>query len=450
MQSDTICALATTSGGALGLIRVSGQDAITVTEKIFHAKSNISLSQRNTKSLIFGQIRSSSNEIIDEVLLSVFHAPHSYTGENCVEISCHGSRYIIDRILEELIYNGCRMALPGEYTKRAFLNGKMDLSQAESVADLIAAENKASHDVAMAQMKGGISNELAQMREQLIHIASLLELELDFSEEDVEFANRAELQSLITSLDRQIMSLIVSFRKGKAIKDGVPVIIVGKTNVGKSTLLNRLLDDERAIVSDVHGTTRDLIEDTTTINGVSFRFIDTAGLRKTDDVVENIGIRRTYDRLSQAMLVLWVIDETPSRDEIDEMRKQCEGKSVILVINKTDIKQVQNTTPFPTVSISAQYDENLQSLENEIFTTVIGETNTMTDVIVSNQRHYDILLRAKESVENINSAIHSNLPSELIAEDLKNTIHILAEITGGEITSTDVLESIFSQFCIGK
>ncbi|MDO4819983.1 MAG: tRNA uridine-5-carboxymethylaminomethyl(34) synthesis GTPase MnmE [Prevotella sp.] len=450
MQSNTICALATAPGGALGLIRVSGQDAITVTEKIFHAKSNIPLSQRDTKSLIFGQIRSSSNEIIDEVLLSVFHAPHSYTGENCVEISCHGSRYIIDRILEELIYHGCRMALPGEYTKRAFLNGKMDLSQAESVADLIAAENKASHDVAMSQMKGGISNELAQMREQLIHIASLLELELDFSEEDVEFANRAELQSLITSLDRQITTLIVSFRKGKAIKDGVPVIIVGKTNVGKSTLLNRLLDDERAIVSDVHGTTRDLIEDTTTINDVSFRFIDTAGLRKTDDVVENIGIRRTYDRLSQAMLVLWVIDETPSRDEIDEMRKQCEGKSVILVINKTDIKQVQNTTPFPTVSISAQYDENLQSLENEIFTTVIGETNTMTDVIVSNQRHYDILLRAKESVENINSAIHSNLPSELIAEDLKNTIHILAEITGGEITSTDVLESIFSQFCIGK
>lgn len=450
MQSNTICALATAAGGALGLIRVSGQDAITVTEKIFHAKSNIPLSQRDTKSLIFGQIRSSSNEIIDEVLLSVFHAPHSYTGENCVEISCHGSRYIIDRILEELIYNGCRMALPGEYTKRAFLNGKMDLSQAESVADLIAAENKASHDVAMAQMKGGISNELAQMREQLIHIASLLELELDFSEEDVEFANRAELQSLITSLDRQIMSLIVSFRKGKAIKDGVPVIIVGKTNVGKSTLLNRLLDDERAIVSDVHGTTRDLIEDTTTINDVSFRFIDTAGLRKTDDVVENIGIRRTYDRLSQAMLVLWVIDETPSRDEIDEMRKQCEGKSVILVINKTDIRQVQNATPFPAVSISAQYDESLQPLENMIFKTAIGETNTMTDVIVSNQRHYDILLRAKESVENISSGIHSNLPSELIAEDLKNTIHILAEITGGEITSTDVLESIFSQFCIGK
>ena len=333
MINDTICAPATAMGGAIGIIRVSGEQAIEIASSIF--SSDLTKTEPNT--IHYGHI-ASSGETIDEVLVSVFRAPHSYTGEDSVEISCHGSRYILNKVLELLAQQGCRMANPGEFTQRAYLNGKMDLSQAEAVADLIASTNKATHQMALSQLRGGISSELAVLREKLLKLTSLLELELDFSDhEDLEFADRSELLELAKNIDNKVTNLAKSFEVGQAIKNGIPVAIVGKTNVGKSTLLNRLLRDDRAIVSDVHGTTRDTIEDTIDINGITFRFIDTAGLRETTDTVEKIGIERTYAAIEKAQIVLWIIDQEPREEEIRDVQARCKDKKLLVIHNKVDL-----------------------------------------------------------------------------------------------------------------
>ena len=339
---DTICAIATAQGGAIGTIRVSGKEAITITDKIFTPASGPTLSGRKPYTLTFGHINGENGEIVDEVLVSLFRGPHSYTGEDSTEISCHGSSYILQQVMQLLIKNGCRAAGPGEFTQRAFLNGKMDLSQAEAVADLIASTSTASHRMAMNQMRGGFSRELSQLREKLLHLTSLMELELDFSDhEELEFADRSELSQIASQVEGVINGLVQSFSVGNAIKNGIPVAIIGETNAGKSTLLNALLNEERAIVSDIHGTTRDVIEDTMNIKGILFRFIDTAGIRETSDTIESIGIERSFQKLDQASIVLWVIDSTEAETQInalkDKVIPRCEGKKLILVMNKCDM-----------------------------------------------------------------------------------------------------------------
>jgi len=337
IDSQTICALATSTGGAIGVIRVSGPDAVALTDIIFRTSGRKSLCTAKANTIHYGEIVDAAGNVIDEVLVSVFRAPHSYTGEDSTEISCHGSQYVLRKVLQMLIDCGCRQAKPGEYTLRAYLNGKMDLSQAEAVADLIAAGNRATHRLAIGQLKGHFSNELAHLREQLLKMTSLLELELDFSDQDVNFADRDELQDLALAIDRRIVSLIHSFKTGNALKQGIPVAIVGKTNVGKSTLLNRLLHEDRAIVSNIHGTTRDVIEDTAEIHGITFRFIDTAGIRHTVDSIEQLGIERTYQKLDEAAIILWLVDEPPTAEEEKLMRERTTGKKLILVFNKIDL-----------------------------------------------------------------------------------------------------------------
>ena len=333
MNNETICAIATATGGAIGIIRISGDHSLEILSRIFSKD----LTQASGNTIHYGHIHDSENNIIDEVLVSVFRAPHSYTGEESAEISCHGSQYIMKKLLELLVQNGCRMANPGEYTQRAFLNGKMDLSQAEAVADLIASTNKATHQMAMSQLRGHFSSELAQLREQLLEMTSLLELELDFSDhEDLEFADRSQLVKIAKTIDKRVTHLADSFETGQALKSGIPVAIIGKTNVGKSTLLNRLLKEDRAIVSDIHGTTRDTIEDTIEIQGVSFRFIDTAGIRQTTDQVEKIGIERTFSAIDKARIVLWVIDQEPSMEEFSDIIQRTENKKLIIIRNKID------------------------------------------------------------------------------------------------------------------
>ena len=336
-QEECICTLATPAGGAIGIIRLSGSNAISLTDKIFQSANGKSLEEAKPYTLHYGEIKDKDGNTIDDVLVSVFRAPHSYTGENSTEISCHGSRYILQQVLHRFTEVGCRQAEPGEYTRRAYLNGKMDLSQAEAVADLIASTNKATHKMALSQLKGHFSNELSLLREKLLKMTSLLELELDFSDhEELEFADRSELQALAEEINHKITTLAHSFETGNALKQGVAVAIVGKTNVGKSTLLNRLLHEEKAIVSDIHGTTRDVIEDTTLIDGITFRFIDTAGIRKTDDVVENIGIERTFQKMEEAKIVIWLLDDQPSASEIEEMKQKNQGKKLLVVFNKMD------------------------------------------------------------------------------------------------------------------
>lgn len=339
MNNNTICAIATAPGGAIGIIRISGPEAISIADKVFcPIGSNLSLSQRKAYTLAFGNIINADNEVVDEVLVSIFRAPHSYTGEDSVEISCHGSSYILQQVMFLLTENGCLPAGPGEFTQRAFLNGKMDLSQAEAVADLISSTNKATHDMALSQLKGHFSNELSELRAHLLKLTSLLELEIDFSDhEDLEFADRSELYALASDIHQRLVSLARSFEVGNALKNGIPVAIVGNTNVGKSTLLNHLLHEEKAIVSDVHGTTRDFIEDTTIINGIQFRFVDTAGIRKTDDIVENIGIERTFQKMQEAKIVLWLIDQQPTEAEIEGIKERVAGKKLIIVRNKIDL-----------------------------------------------------------------------------------------------------------------
>ena len=453
MNKDTICALATAPGGALGIVRVSGPQTLGILSRVF--TKDLSGAEPNT--IHYGHIvdcvAAPSAQTVDEVLVSVFRAPHSYTGEDSVEISCHGSRYILNKVLELLTANGCRMARPGEYTQRAYLNGKMDLSQAEAVADLIASSNKATHQLAMSQLRGGISTELSRLREQLLKLTSLLELELDFSEhEDLEFADRTELSVLANKIDNHITSLARSFEVGNALKQGVPVAIVGKTNVGKSTLLNRLLKDDRAIVSDVHGTTRDTIEDTIDIQGVAFRFIDTAGIRQTTDQVEQIGIGRTFQAIQKARVVLWVIDEHPTKEEINELIKQTENKQLIVVNNKID-KADNNSYDLlnlPSVSISAKFGTGIEALEQAIYEAADIPTLTENDIVVTNARHFEALTRSHDCIQRVIDGLQMQLSGDLLSEDLRQALDTLAEITGGQITPNEVLGNIFKNFCVGK
>ncbi len=448
-MNETICALATAPGGALGIIRVSGPQSLEILSRIF--TKNLSEAQPNT--IHYGHIKDEV-EIIDEVMVSIFRAPHSYTGEDCAEISCHGSRYILNKVLELLVQQGCRMAEPGEYTMRAYLNGKLDLSQAEAVADLIASSNQATHHLAMSQLRGHFSSELAQLRAQLLKLTSLLELELDFSDhEDLEFADRTELDKLAKNINKHISKLIHSFETGQALKQGVPVAIIGKTNVGKSTLLNRLLKDDRAIVSNVHGTTRDTIEDTIEIKGVTFRFIDTAGIRQTTDEVEKIGIGRTYSAMEKARIILWIIDEKPTNEEINEITHHTGNKKVIIVRNKSDLSESNALTiaDFPIISISAKFGTNIDALETVIYEAAGIPTLADSDIIVTNARHYDALTRAQESLSRVISSLQAQVPGDLVAEDLRQVLSELSEITGeGQITPNEVLGNIFKNFCVGK
>ena len=452
---QTICALATSVGGALGVIRVSGNDAIDIVDRAFKAPKSKKLHALPPQTVQYGHIVDEGEQTIDEVLVTCFRAPHSYTGENSVEISCHGSAYILNEVLKLLVRLGCRQAQPGEFTQRAFLNGKMDLSQAEAVADLIAATNRASAQLALGQLRGHFSGELAALRDKLLHITSLIELELDFSDQDVTFADRQELQALAEEIRTKIATLATSFETGRAIKAGISVAIVGKTNVGKSTLLNRLLKEERAIVSDIHGTTRDVIEDTIQINGINFRFIDTAGIRKTSDEIESLGIERTYQKLTEAAIVLWVIDKAPTSSEIEEMNAHTRGKRLIVVSNKTDAQSFAfptfSWTEQPTfVSVSAKFNTNIETLETSIYNAANIPEIHENDVVVTNVRHYEALTHALASIQRVLEGIALDLSGDLLAEDLRQCLHFLAEITGGSITSNEVLGNIFKHFCIGK
>ena len=451
------------------MIRLSGEQAIAIVEKIFHSADGESLHKAKAYTLHYGTINDAQGESIDDVLVGIFHAPRSYTGENVVEISCHGSRYIIGLIFRLLIQNGCRQALPGEFTQRAYLNGKMDLSQAEAVADLIASTNRTTHQLAISQLRGNFSSELSYLREQLLKMTSLMELELDFGDhEDLKFADRSDLLDLARNIHDQLTTLSNSFVAGKAIKEGIAVTIVGKTNVGKSTLLNRLLHEDRAIVSDIHGTTRDSIEDTTQLNGVTFRFIDTAGLRQTTDTIEQVGINRTWEKLSQATIVLWIVDEEPTVDDIADMRKKCEKKKLIVVRNKIDREQVgkddekerednisspkiqTSNHEFQLIPISAKFGTNIEKLEAALYEAIDIPEIKENDVIITNVRHYEALQRADKSICRVIEGLTTNLSGDLLSEDLRDTLHILAEITGGEITPEETLSNIFKNFCIGK
>lgn len=453
MDNDTICAVATPAGGALAIIRVSGNRAIEIVSEEF--SKNLLLAKGNT--LHYGTI--GRKEAIDDVLVSVFRTPHSYTGEDSVEISCHGSKYIVQQILHLLVKKGCRMANPGEYTQRAYLNGKLDLSQAEAVADLIASTNRATHQIAMSQLRGSFSSELSLLRENLLKLTSLLELELDFSDhEDLEFADRSELTEIAKEIDKKINHLANSFEIGQALKQGIPVAIVGKTNVGKSTLLNRLLHEERAIVSDIHGTTRDTIEDTIDLQGVSFRFIDTAGIRQTADAIEKIGIERTYASIQKARIVIWVIDEQPTPEELQDMLESTKDKSLIITQNKIDKEEKENlsfnlstqTNKYSIISISAKHNINIDKLEEAIFKAADIPTISESDVIVTNTRHYEALTRSSQALSRVLDGLKMGLSGDLLSEDLRDVLSILSEITGGEITTNEVLGNIFKHFCVGK
>lgn len=469
LNNNTICAIATAPGGAIGIIRISGPMAINIADRIFRpVGSTLSLSERKAYTLAFGNIVNANNDVVDEVLVSIFRAPHSYTGENSVEISCHGSVYVLQQVMLLLTENGCSPAGPGEFTQRAFLNGKMDLSQAEAVADLISSTNKATHDMAMSQLKGHFSNELADLRAHLLKLTSLLELELDFSDhEELEFADRSELYTLANDIHKRLLSLARSFEVGNALKNGIPVAIVGNTNVGKSTLLNHLLHEEKAIVSDVHGTTRDFIEDTTIINGIQFRFVDTAGIRKTDDVVENIGIERTYQKMQEAKIVLWLIDKQPSDSEIEDIKTRVAGKKLIIVRNKMDLTNsslnnsssakpiIQNSTfniqNSSSVDISAKYGTNISKLEQLIVEAANIPQLSESDIVITSVRHYSALLHADESLQRVIDSMNLGLSGDLLAEDLRMVIDYLAEITGEErITPQETLQNIFTHFCVGK
>lgn len=465
MNQDTICAIATAQGGAIGSIRVSGPEAITITGRIFTpAKSGKLLSEQKPYTLTFGRIYN-GEEMIDEVLVSLFWAPHSYTGEDSTEITCHGSSYILQQVMQLLIKNGCRMAQPGEYTQRAFLNGKMDLSQAEAVADLIASSSAATHRLALSQMRGGFSKELTTLREKLLNFTSMIELELDFSEEDVEFADRSALRRLADEIEEVIARLANSFSVGNVIKNGVPVAIIGETNAGKSTLLNVLLNEDKAIVSDIHGTTRDVIEDTVNIGGITFRFIDTAGIRETSDTIESLGIERTFQKLDQAEIVLWIIDSADAISQLtllsDKILPRCEHKQLILVFNKVElINETQKnelTSQFSehigseieSIFISAKQRLHTDELQQRLAAAAHLPTVTQNDVIVTNVRHYEALTRALDAIHRVQEGLDANISGDFLSQDIRECIFHLSDIAG-EVTNDMVLQNIFAHFCIGK
>ena len=459
MNQDTICAIATAQGGAIGSIRVSGPSLI-----FKPAKAGKLLSEQKPYTLTFGRIYD-GNEIIDEVLVSLFRAPHSYTGEDSTEITCHGSSYILQQVMQLLIKNGCRMAQPGEDTQRAFLNGKMDLSQAEAVADLIASSSAATHRLAMSQMRGGFSKELTDLRNKLLNFTSMIELELDFSEEDVEFADRSALRKLADEIELVISRLVHSFSVGNAIKNGVPVAIIGETNAGKSTLLNVLLNEDKAIVSDIHGTTRDVIEDTMNIGGITFRFIDTAGIRETNDTIESLGIERTFQKLDQAEIVLWMVDSVNAASQIEQLSEKivprCEGKHLIVVFNKADLieeNQKEDLSAllkdFPKEStehifISAKQRENTSELQKMLISAAHLPTVTQNDIIVTNVRHYEALSKALEAIHRVQDGLDSHISGDFLSQDIRECIFFISDIAG-EITNDMVLQNIFQHFCIGK
>ena len=459
INQDTICAISTAAGnGAIAVIRLSGENAIDICDEVFVSPViGKKLIKQKPNSVHYGSIMS-GNKIIDDVLVAIFCAPHSYTGENTVEVSCHGSQYIQQQILKLFIENGVRMAQPGEFSMRAFMNGKMDLSQAEAVADLIASTNEASHQVALQQMRGGFSGEIAKLRAQLLNFSSLIELELDFSDEDVEFADRKQLSELIGKIDKIILKLVESFELGNAIKNGVPVAIVGQTNVGKSTLLNILLNEDRAIVSNIAGTTRDAIEDQVVINGISFRFIDTAGLRKTTDTIEKMGIERTYQKLNQASIVLLMVDANDNdiEEKLFDLKSKIKNPNtdIILVINKIDNLNESNIvfkigSHIPYVTISAKHKQNIEQLVDLLLKKVNFSALENNDVIVTNARHYEALTKASKGIKRANEALLSGISGDFLAQDVREVLHYLGEITG-EISTDEMLGNIFKNFCIGK
>ena len=477
MSTSTICAVSTASGGAIGVVRVSGSQAISITEQIFRTANGKPLSERKASSLTFGHIVDENNNVVDEVLVSLFRAPHSYTGEDATEISCHGSSYILQRVVQLLLAAGCEAAAPGEFTQRAFLNGKMDLSQAEAVADVIASTTAASHQVAMSQMRGDFSKQLGMLREQLVHLTSLLELELDFSDhEDLEFADRSALDAIAAQIESVTQRLADSFATGNVLKNGLPVAIVGSTNSGKSTLLNALLHDDRAIVSDVHGTTRDVIEDTFTLGGTLFRFIDTAGLRSTEDVVEQMGIARSRQKLEEAKIVLFVVDATQVAFQMEalgtEILEAMNGRPLVVLFNKADLLEEkamndlltqplahwisgvslssQQEPPIVKLSISAKEGLGLDTLTDTLVGLAQENTTSAGDIIVTNARHYAALTAALADIRRVRQGLSTHLSGDFVAQDLRECLFHLAEITGGAVTTDEVLGTIFKNFCVGK
>ncbi len=468
-SNESIIALATPAGaGAIAVIRISGKDAIKIASKHFVSKRGKNLEEQKTHTILLGHIVD-GDRTLDEVLVSIFKGPNSYTGENIVEISCHGSTYIQQEIIQLFLRNGCKTADAGEFTLRAFLNGKIDLSQAEAVADVIASDNAASHQIAMQQMRGGFSNEIKELRAELMNFASLIELELDFAEEDVEFANRAQFQDLINRITLVLKRLIDSFAVGNVIKNGIPVAIVGEPNVGKSTLLNSLLNEDRAIVSDIAGTTRDTIEDEISIDGIGFRFIDTAGIRETKDVVEGIGIKKTFEKIKQAQVVLYLVDGSllasakeleVLKIEIEKIKNQFPQKAILLLINKADKITTNNTklittelaslsAQLKTIFISAKTGEGVEDLKGELLSLINTGALRNNETIVTNTRHYNSLLKALEEIQKVQFGMDSGFSGDLLAIDIRQALFHFGEITG-EISSDDLLGNIFANFCIGK
>ncbi|WP_455643251.1 tRNA uridine-5-carboxymethylaminomethyl(34) synthesis GTPase MnmE [Parabacteroides sp.] len=472
LNQDTICAVSTAPGaGGIAVIRVSGPKAIVICNTIFVPRTaGKDLLSQKAYTLRYGSIwrgvethgrASLQTALIDEVLVALFRAPHSFTGEDTVEITCHGSVYIQQQIMQLLIENGCRSALPGEYTQRAFMNGKMDLSQAEAVADLIASTSEGQHRLALNQMRGGFSHELRNLREQLLHITSLMELELDFSDhEELEFADRSELSALAAHIETVISRLANSFSVGNVIKNGIPVAIIGETNAGKSTLLNALLNEEKAIVSDIHGTTRDVIEDTINIGGITFRFIDTAGIRETHDAIESIGIERTFQKLDQANIVLWMIDASDASLQIAQLSEKIlprsVGKQLILVFNKADLlTDTSGIIPaglpenVQSIFISAKKREHIDELQDLLIQAAHIPSLSQNDIIVTNIRHYEALTHALESIHRVQEGLSANLSGDFVSQDLRECIYHLSDIVG-EVTTDQVLGNIFERFCVGK
>ena len=461
LSKDTICAVATAPGGAIGIIRVSGEQAIAITDRIFMpiGANGKTLAQRKPYTLAFGNIVTAQGNIIDQVLVSIFHAPHSYTGEQSVEISCHASTYILQQVMQLLVANGCRPAEPGEYTQRAFLNGKMDLSQAEAVADLIASHSAASHRMAMNQMRGAFSTELSDLRDKLLHLTSLIELELDFSDhEELEFADRTQLVDVAQKIQHTVQRLIQSFRIGNAIKNGIPTVIIGETNAGKSTLLNLLVGEERAIVSDIHGTTRDVIEDTVNIDGKIFRFIDTAGIRDTTDTIESIGIERSLAKIKQAEIILLMLDATCANEQYQALSNKvlplCQDKHLLVIVNKCDKATPTTITPLPEnatqINISAKTKQGIEQLKTQL-SLLLPDADIMAgNAIVSNIRHLKALQSANDDINRVLEGLQTDLPTDLVSQDLRSCLYHLAQITGGEIQTDEVLGNIFKHFCVGK